>query len=63
VPGEPGSNSAWGDLALVVAQETGAAILHYDHDYDTLAESDGVRVGLARPAWLDAVTPQAARRG
>lgn len=25
-------------LAAAAAQETGAAVLHYDHDYDTLAE-------------------------
>jgi hypothetical protein len=25
-------------LVAAAAQETGAAVLHYDHDYDTLAE-------------------------
>jgi predicted nucleic acid-binding protein len=25
-------------LIAAAAQETGAAVIHYDHDYDTLAE-------------------------
>lgn|GEM_PF-3170784 len=28
-------------LVAATAQETGAAVLHYDHDYDTLAEIMG----------------------
>jgi predicted nucleic acid-binding protein len=37
-------------LLAATAQETGAAILHYDHDYDTLAEVMGFEsVWLAPP--------------
>jgi predicted nucleic acid-binding protein len=37
-------------LLAASAQETGAAVLHYDHDYDTLAEvMDFESVWLARP--------------
>ena len=34
-------------LVAATAQETGAAVLHYDHDYDTLAEVMGFE-----SAWL-----------
>lgn len=33
MPGPPVSDSPWGDL--------GAAVIHYDRDYDTLAEQMG----------------------
>jgi predicted nucleic acid-binding protein len=37
-------------LTAAAAQETGAAVLHYDHDYDTLAEVMGFEsVWLAPP--------------
>ncbi|HTU79493.1 MAG TPA: PIN domain-containing protein [Solirubrobacteraceae bacterium] len=39
-------------LIAAAAQETGAAVLHDDRDYDTLARDHGVRVRLARAARL-----------
>jgi predicted nucleic acid-binding protein len=40
-------------LTAGAAQETGAAVLHYDHDYDTLAEVMGFEsVWLAPPGSL-----------
>ena len=40
-------------LVAAAAQETGAAVLHYDHDYDTLGEvMDFESAWLARPGSL-----------
>jgi len=40
-------------LVAAAAQETGSAVLHYDHDYDTLAEvMEFESVWLAAPASL-----------
>jgi hypothetical protein len=40
-------------LVAAAAQETGAAVLHYDHDYDTLAEVlEFESVWLATPGSL-----------
>jgi predicted nucleic acid-binding protein len=40
-------------LIAAAAQETGAAVLHYDRDYDTLAEIMGFEsVWLAPPGSL-----------